>query len=182
MFMPKATWSPLQPRKRPASAFAPARIASTARPVAYGAPRFPEASRSARAIASPTSSGTCVPPGASRKANPERREEKRDRAASTSKTVVVTGWTAPGCVRPDRSSSRRPPASVSPLKYRARAGLPRRERRAAGRPDHTISTRRVPKSPWGRAFIRAISRTPIRISRATLGLATRRFSQTNAAR
>ena len=89
MFMLKATSAGEQPRNRAASAFAPSRIASTARPVAYGAPRLPDASRSARAIASPTSSGTCVPPGASRNAKPERSEENRARAASTSKIVVL---------------------------------------------------------------------------------------------
>src|SRR3954451_20003834 len=48
------------------------------------------ASRSARAIASPTSSGTCEPPGASRKTNPPpRRAEKRERAASTSNRVAA---------------------------------------------------------------------------------------------
>src|SRR5258705_13595304 len=43
------------------------------------------ASRSVRAIASPTSSGTCEPPGASRKTKPPScSEEKRERAAWTS--------------------------------------------------------------------------------------------------
>jgi len=84
MFMPKATSAGVHPRKRAASSFDPARISSTARPVAYGAPRLPDASRSALAIASPTSSGTCVPPGASKNAKPERSDEKRARAAATS--------------------------------------------------------------------------------------------------
>ena len=53
MFIPNEISSGEQPRNRPASSFARARIASTARPVAYGAPRLPEASRSASAIASP---------------------------------------------------------------------------------------------------------------------------------
>jgi aryl-alcohol dehydrogenase-like predicted oxidoreductase len=49
-----------------------------------------EASRSVRAIASPTSSGTCEPPGASRKTKPpSRSEEKRARTASTSSTVAA---------------------------------------------------------------------------------------------
>src|SRR5438876_7610770 len=48
------------------------------------------ASRSARAIASPTSSATCEPPGASRKTKPpSRSEEKRARTASTSNRVVA---------------------------------------------------------------------------------------------
>ena len=47
MFIPKAISAGVAPRNRAASAFDPSRIASTARPVAYGAPRFPEASRSA---------------------------------------------------------------------------------------------------------------------------------------
>src|SRR5436309_9902719 len=48
-----------------------------------------DASRSARAIASPTSSGTCEPPGASRKTKSPCSEEKRRRAAWTSSTVVA---------------------------------------------------------------------------------------------
>src|SRR5664279_6450619 len=47
------------------------------------------ASRSVRAIASPTSTGTCDPPGASRKAKPPCRDEKRLRAACTSSTVAL---------------------------------------------------------------------------------------------
>src|ERR1700751_2436318 len=51
---------------------------------------FAEASRSVRAIASPTSSGTCEPPGASRNTKPpSRRDEKRARAACTSSTVAA---------------------------------------------------------------------------------------------
>src|SRR6266516_3391010 len=51
---------------------------------------FAEASRSARAIASPTSSGTCEPPGASRKTKPpSRSDEKRARTASRSSTVAA---------------------------------------------------------------------------------------------
>src|SRR6476646_6762215 len=51
---------------------------------------FALASRSARAIASPTSSGTCEPPGASRKTKPPpRSEEKRSRTASTSNRVAA---------------------------------------------------------------------------------------------
>src|SRR6202007_3068345 len=49
---------------------------------------FAEASRSARAIASPTSSGTCDPPGASRKTKSPCSDEKRARAAWTSSSVV----------------------------------------------------------------------------------------------
>src|SRR4051794_21094681 len=49
---------------------------------------FALASRSVRAIASPTSSGTCEPPGASRKTKPpSRREPNRARTASTSNRV-----------------------------------------------------------------------------------------------
>src|SRR5206468_12007948 len=73
----------------PASARALSTMASTRRPVSYGAPRFPLASRSARAIASPTSSGTCEPPGASRKAKPPCSDENRRRTASTSSSVVL---------------------------------------------------------------------------------------------
>src|SRR3989440_7212598 len=48
------------------------------------------ASRSVRAIASPTSSGTCEPPGASRKTKPPLRSaEKRERTASTSNRVAA---------------------------------------------------------------------------------------------
>src|SRR5215469_3199937 len=51
---------------------------------------FALASRSVRAIASPTSSGTCEPPGASRKTNPSSRSaEKRARSASTSNRVAA---------------------------------------------------------------------------------------------
>src|SRR5438067_13188376 len=48
------------------------------------------ASRSVRAIASPTSSGTCEPPGASRKTKPPSRSElNRARTASTSSSVAT---------------------------------------------------------------------------------------------
>src|SRR5947209_18958079 len=51
---------------------------------------FALASRSVRAIASPTSSGTCAPPGASRNTKPpSRSEEKRARTASTSNRVAA---------------------------------------------------------------------------------------------
>src|SRR5690348_15320051 len=51
---------------------------------------FALASRSVRAIASPTSSGTCEPPGASRKTKPpSRSEEKRARTAWTSNRVAA---------------------------------------------------------------------------------------------
>src|SRR5690348_9510 len=50
---------------------------------------FALASRSARAIASPTSSGTCDPPGASRKTKSPCRLVKRERTACTSSTVVA---------------------------------------------------------------------------------------------
>src|SRR5262249_18783972 len=49
---------------------------------------FAEALRSARAIASPTSSGTCDPPGASRKTKSPCNDENRRRAAWTSSSVV----------------------------------------------------------------------------------------------
>src|SRR4029077_12065968 len=51
---------------------------------------FAEASRRVRAIASPTSSGTCEPPGGSRNTKPpSRSDEKRARAAWTSSTVAA---------------------------------------------------------------------------------------------
>src|SRR5215475_6619285 len=51
---------------------------------------FALASRSVRAIASPTSSGTCEPPGASRKTKPPFCSAvKRARTASTSNRVVA---------------------------------------------------------------------------------------------
>src|SRR5215471_8418586 len=51
---------------------------------------FALASRRVRAIASPTSSATCEPPGASRKTKPpSRSDEKRARTASTSNRVVA---------------------------------------------------------------------------------------------
>src|ERR1700758_2251953 len=89
MFVPKTTSSGEQLRKRPASPRARSTMASTRRPVSYGAPRFPLASRSASAIAAPTSSGTCEPPGASRNAKPPRRDENRLRTAGTSSTVAL---------------------------------------------------------------------------------------------
>src|SRR5262245_29538968 len=49
---------------------------------------FADASRSVRAMASPTSSGTCEPPGASRNTNEPWSEEKRRRTAATSSSVV----------------------------------------------------------------------------------------------
>ena len=100
MFIPKAISAGVAPRNRAASAFDPSRIASTARPVAYGAPRFPEASRIAAAIASPTSSGPGFPPGASRNAKPERSAEKRARAVSTSNVVAaIRASPRPGSAR-----------------------------------------------------------------------------------
>src|SRR5438128_9129019 len=58
---------------------------------------FAEASRSVRAIASPTSSGTCEPPGASRKTKlPSRSDENRARTASTSSTVAAMARAYPG--------------------------------------------------------------------------------------
>src|SRR6476646_4863109 len=50
---------------------------------------FALASRRVRAIALPTSSGTCDPPGASRKTKSPLRLEKRERTARTSSTVVA---------------------------------------------------------------------------------------------
>src|SRR5436309_3929393 len=51
---------------------------------------FADASRRVRAIASPTSSGTCEPPGASRKTNPpSRRDVNRARTALTSNRVAA---------------------------------------------------------------------------------------------
>src|SRR6476660_8563858 len=51
---------------------------------------FALASRSVRAIASPTSSGTCEPPGASRKTDPPSRSaENRERTAWTSNRVAA---------------------------------------------------------------------------------------------
>src|SRR4051794_12740852 len=50
---------------------------------------LPLASRSARAIAAPTSSGTCEPPGASRKAKPPCSDENRRRTAWTSSSVAL---------------------------------------------------------------------------------------------
>src|SRR3954451_19490763 len=55
------------------------------------------ASRSAPAIASPTSSGTCEPPGASRKTKPPFRSElNRARTASTSNRVAAMERAYPG--------------------------------------------------------------------------------------
>src|ERR1700751_704567 len=89
MFVPNTTSSGEQLRKRPASARARSTIASTRRPVSYGAPRLPLASRRASAIARPTSSGTWEPPGASRNAKPPRSDENRSRTAATSSTVAL---------------------------------------------------------------------------------------------
>src|SRR5437899_3075422 len=49
---------------------------------------FADASRSARAIASPTSSGTCEPPGASRNVKSVWSDVNRRRTACTSSSVV----------------------------------------------------------------------------------------------
>src|SRR5258708_7973321 len=49
---------------------------------------FADASRSVRAIASPTSSGTCEPPGASRNTKSLWSDENRRRIACTSSSVV----------------------------------------------------------------------------------------------
>src|SRR6266576_1197909 len=49
---------------------------------------FADASRSARAIASPTSSGTCEPPGASRNTKAPCSDENRRRTDWTSSSVV----------------------------------------------------------------------------------------------
>src|SRR3954451_2452822 len=60
---------------------------------------FALASRRVRAIASPTSSGTCEPPGASRKTKPpSRSEEKRARALATSNKVAAMAQTYPRVV------------------------------------------------------------------------------------
>src|SRR5690242_7722732 len=56
---------------------------------------FALASRSVLAMASPTSSGTCEPPGASRKTNPSWSEEKRLRTASMSIMVALIGRSLP---------------------------------------------------------------------------------------
>ena len=92
MFGPKITSSGWQPRNRAAFASASLEISLTRRLVAYTAPRFALASRSAAAIASPTSSGTWEPPGASRNAKPCRSDEKRARIAATS--MVAPGLPA----------------------------------------------------------------------------------------
>src|SRR5947208_17092824 len=51
-------------------------------------------------MASITSSGTCVPPGPSKKASGERSAEKRRRTASTSKATVLIAPTLPDGVAP----------------------------------------------------------------------------------
>ena len=70
MLAPNQISSGVAPRKRTASSFARVTISLIASPVGYCAPRLPDAVRSAAAIAFPTSSGTCVPPGASKNAKP----------------------------------------------------------------------------------------------------------------
>ncbi len=55
----------------------------------------PAPSRSARAIASPTSSGTCEPPGASRKTKSPCSDVNRRRSACTSSSVVAHGASLP---------------------------------------------------------------------------------------
>src|ERR687883_2028922 len=61
---------------------------------------FALASRSVRAIASPTSSGTCEPPGASRKTKPpSRSEENRARTALTSSSVAAMQRAYPRVIR-----------------------------------------------------------------------------------
>ena len=70
------------------------RIASTRLLVSYGAPMFALASRSVRAIASPTSSGTCEPPGASRKTKSPCSDENR-RAHRLRRRVASSPWSEP---------------------------------------------------------------------------------------
>ena len=89
MFVPKITSCGSHPRKRAAPASACSRIFPTRRLVSYTAPRLALASRSVRAIASPTSSGTWEPPGASKKVNPWCSAEKRSRSAVTSSLSTV---------------------------------------------------------------------------------------------
>jgi hypothetical protein len=93
MFGPKITSAGSQPRNRAAFCSADERIRPTRWLVAYPAPRLALASRSARAIASPTSSGTCEPPGASKNANPGPSEENRARTALTSMLLTNVGTT-----------------------------------------------------------------------------------------
>src|SRR5436190_21030898 len=50
---------------------------------------FRDAPRRGRAIAAPASSGTCEPPGASRKTNSPCSDEKRRRSAWTSSSVAL---------------------------------------------------------------------------------------------
>src|SRR6516164_692794 len=79
---------------------------------------FALASRRVRAIASPTSSGTCEPPGASRKTKPSSRsDEKRARTASTSNRVAAMqrAYPAAGSVGGEPTDARpedRPPEAA----------------------------------------------------------------------
>ena len=157
MFMPNEISSACAPRNRAASSFARARIASTACPVAYGAPRLPDASRSAFAIACADLVRHLRPAGRVEEREPvlERREARsaprprsrrlsvqdprqhgqvdvpsRDHAHHLSSNVVVRGpRRAPAPPLPPESpASARPSAGRRPPRRRATA---RTRRRAA---------------------------------------------------
>src|SRR4051812_29701692 len=88
---------------------------------------FALASRSVRAISSPTSSGTCEPPGASRKTNSPCSDEKRLRTALTSRSVVLIPAPAPAS---SRLRSQRAPSSLR--SFEQRITLSRVEERELG--------------------------------------------------
>src|SRR5262249_31899115 len=88
MFAPKIVSSGAHPRKSAAESRDCVISASVRRLVSYGPPTFAFASRKYEETASMTESGTCVPPGPSKKAIGWFSAEKRARTAWTSNATV----------------------------------------------------------------------------------------------
>jgi hypothetical protein len=84
MFAPNVIPFGSQPRKRAAVSSAVSTSASVRMLVPYGPPRFAFDSRKYVDTASMTESGTCVPPGPSKKTSSLCSDENRARTASTS--------------------------------------------------------------------------------------------------
>src|SRR5207237_9714921 len=119
--------------------------ASVRRLVSYGPPTFALFSRKYDATASITESGTCVPPGPSKKASGWRRAEKRVRAASTSSaTVDIADTLLPFPRDPGDEGADRP-------RHRQRPRRPVERDRAERQPQHVPGRRlRALLDPAGR--------------------------------
>src|SRR5579863_4432559 len=119
MLAPKITSPGSQRRNAAALDSASLTIPATRRLVSYDAPMFALASRRQRAIASPTESGTWLPPGASRKAKSPCSELNR---RLTSVTSIVTAVIAPfrsSLARIELLNQRRPrPPQIGQLALR----------------------------------------------------------------